>query len=140
VTSEILDVIKDGIKNLFNYIYFVNSKKTVQQFLRYSFIMLPELAIKSLDLLDKASGIPYINEEGLVMNIQITVQYMFSTPSLLKDSLNNLSRILDRVINCTKIIEVWPIYEFLVGKLPLLDEKDLEKVPDVDKELFEKKF
>jgi len=59
------------------------------------------------------------------MNIQITIQYMFSSPTLLKESLNNLSRILDRVINCTKIIDVWPIYELLVAKIPLLDEKDL---------------
>jgi hypothetical protein len=133
ITPEIMDVIKEGIKRLFNYVYFVNSKKTVQQFIRYSFIILPELVIKSLDLLDKASEIPYINEEGLVMNIQITVQYMFSRPDLLKDSLSNLSRILDRIIGCKNISEVWSIYEYLVSKIPLLDEKDLEKVPDSDK-------
>ena len=55
VTEEILDALKDGVRRLFNYVYYVNSKKTVQQFIRYSFIMLPELIIKSLDLLDKAS-------------------------------------------------------------------------------------
>ena len=76
-------------------------------------------------MLDKASEIPYINEEGLVMNIQVTVQYMFSSGSLMKDSLNSLQRILDRIINCSKIIDVWPIYELLAAKIPLLDEKDL---------------
>ena len=76
-------------------------------------------------MLDKASEIPYINEEGLVMNIQVTVQYMFSYSSLMKDSLNNLQRILDRIINCSKIIDVWPIYELLAAKIPLLDDKDL---------------
>lgn len=74
------------------------------------------------------------------MNIQVTVQYMFSSKELLKESLNNLQRILDRIINCSKIIDVWPIYELLASKIPLLDEKDLEKVPDEDKDLFEKKF
>ena len=74
------------------------------------------------------------------MNIQITVQYMFSRPDLLKDSLGNLSRILDRIIGCKNISEVWSIYEYLVSKIPLLDEKDLEKVGDAEKELFEKKF
>ena len=74
------------------------------------------------------------------MNIQITVQYMFSRSDLLKDSLNNLSRILDRIIGCKNINEVWPIYEYLASKIPLLDDKDLEKVSDSDKELFEKKF
>jgi hypothetical protein len=58
------------------------------------------------------------------MNIKITIQYMFQ-PSLLKDSLNNLQRVLDRIINCSKIVDVWPIYELLFSKLPLLDEKDL---------------
>jgi hypothetical protein len=58
------------------------------------------------------------------MNIKITIQYMFQ-PSLLKDSLNNLQRVLDRIINCSKIVDVWPIYELLFAKLPLLDEKDL---------------
>ncbi len=67
------------------------------------------------------------------MNIQITVQYMFSRSELLKDSLNNMSRILDRIIGCKNINEVWSIYEFLVSKIPLLDEKDLEKVSDSDK-------
>jgi hypothetical protein len=67
------------------------------------------------------------------MNIQITVQYMFSRSELLKDSLNNISRILDRIIGCKNINEVWSIYEFLVSKIPLLDEKDLEKVSDSDK-------
>lgn len=76
-------------------------------------------------MLDKASEIPYINEEGLVMNIQVTVQYMFSSGSLMKDSLNSLQRILDRIINCSKIIDVWPIYELLAAKIPLLDDKDL---------------
>lgn len=76
-------------------------------------------------MLDKASEIPYINEEGLVMNIQVTVQYMFSSGSFMKDSLNSLQRILDRIINCSKIIDVWPIYELLAAKIPLLDDKDL---------------
>jgi hypothetical protein len=82
-----------------------------------------------LDLLDKASEIPYINEEGLVQNIKITAQFMFSE-ALLKDSLNNLQRILDRTINCTKIVDVWPIYELICSKIPLLDERDLEKVSE----------
>lgn len=60
---------------------------------------------------------------------------MFSS-SLLKDSLQNLPRILERIINCSKIIEVWPIYEFLFSKIPLLDDKDLEQVPDEQKGVF----
>lgn len=59
------------------------------------------------------------------MNIQVTVQYMFSAKELMKDSLHNLQRVLDRIINCSKIIDVWPIYELLAAKIPLLDEKDL---------------
>ncbi len=59
------------------------------------------------------------------MNIQVTVQYMFSYSSLMKDSLNNLQRILDRIINCSQLIDVWPIYELLAAKIPLLDDKDL---------------
>ena len=36
--------------------------------------------------------------------------------------------------------DVWPIYELVYGKVPLLDEKDMEKVSEEDKNKFEKKF
>ena len=54
-------------------------------------------------------------------------------PDILKQSLQNLHRILEKIKKCGKIIEVWPIYELLCGKFPVLDEKDLEKISDEDK-------
>ena len=49
-------------------------------------------------------------------------------------------RVLERAYNCRRIIDVWQIYEAINSKIPLLDEKDLEKIPDADKEAFEASF
>jgi ribosomal protein L31 len=44
------------------------------------------------------------------------------------------------VKDCRRITDVWDIINIFIQKLPLLDEKDMEAVPDAEKETFEKKY
>jgi hypothetical protein len=50
-----------------------------------------------------------------------------------KGGVKNTLRVLEKAFNSRRIIDVWPIYESVGAKLPLLDEKDLEKVSEEDK-------
>ena len=57
-----------------------------------------------------------------------------------KEGVKNVMRVLEKANNSRRIIDVWYIYECVGSKIPMLDEKDLEKVDDKDKELFEETF
>ena len=57
-----------------------------------------------------------------------------------KDGIANVMKILDKAFNARRIVDVWNIYESVSSKIPLLDQKDLEKIDDKDKEQFEKTF
>lgn len=85
--------------------------------------------------MNKAASIPNINEDGLVKNLTVTVEHMFMASNY-KEGVKNVLRVLEKAYNSRRILDVWPIYDCLISKLPLLDEKDLQHVPEQQKELF----
>ena len=82
--------------------------------------------------MDKAANIPNINEEGLVKNMLVGVEHMF-VESVSKEGVKNVMRVLEKAYNCRRIVDVWPIYEAISSKIPLIDEKDMEKIEDSEK-------
>lgn len=49
-------------------------------------------------------------------------------------------RILEKAFNTRSILDVWPIYQSITSKVPLIDEKDASKIDDKEKDLFNEKF
>ena len=114
---------------MFDLLYYVNSKKAISHLLRYIYRLFPSFVIKSLDVLEKAANIPNINEEGLIKNMAVGVEHMF-VESVYKEGIKNVMRVLERAFSCRRILDVWPIYECANAKIPLLDDKDIENVPE----------
>lgn len=139
IDKTILEALQAHIEEMFEVVYFVNSKKAISHLLRYIYRLFPSLAIRSLDVVERAASIPNINEEGLVKNMTVGVEHMF-VEATFKEGVRNVMRVLEKAYNCRRILDVWPIYEAINSKIPLLDEKDLEAVSDSDKELFEETF
>lgn len=95
--------------------------------------------IKSLDVIGKAANIPSINEDGLIRNLTVTVEHLFMN-EIYVEGVKNVMKVLDKAKNSRRIADVWRIYESISGKIPLLDEKDIEEVAEEDKKQFEKTF
>lgn len=66
----------------------------------------------------------------------VEIQNMFGD-DFSNDSLKRILRILENVAQCRKISDVWTLYESLCSKIPLLDDGDIEKIPEEEKEYFE---
>lgn len=49
--------------------------------------------MKSLDVLDKAANIPNISEDGLVKNLTVTVEHMFTAENY-KNGIKNVMRVI----------------------------------------------
>lgn len=77
LVDDILKCLEKQIDEIFEILYYVNSKKTISHLLRYIYRLFPKFVIKSLDVLDKAAAIHNINEDGLVRNLTVTVEHMF---------------------------------------------------------------
>ena len=65
----------------------------------------------------------------------VGVEHMFVS-EVYQEGGRSVMKILDRSFNCRRIVDVWPIYECIISKIPLLDEKDMEKIPQSQKEYF----
>lgn len=60
-------------------------------------------------MLDKASTIPNINEDGLVKNFTVAVEHMFMEVNY-KEGIKNVIRVLEKAYNSRRIVDVWYIY------------------------------
>lgn len=103
--------------------------------LRYIYRLFPKFALKSLDVINKAADIPSINEDGLIRNLTVTVEHLFMSETYV-EGVKNVMRVLEKAKNSRRIADVWRIYESILAKIPLLDEKDIEEVVEEDKKLF----
>lgn len=79
-----INLIRDYLEGgIFEIIYYVISKKFVPHILKYIYRIFPDLSIKSLDVLEKASQISNINEEALIKNIIVGAESMLTPNNLL---------------------------------------------------------
>lgn len=93
--------------------------------------MFPDLIPKALEALEKAGNIPQINEDGLISNIKHISKYLFTEQMVKQEQfLDNLLKLLARVKENRRITDVWDIISSFVQKIPLLDEKDMENIPE----------
>ena len=64
----------------------------------------------------------------MIVEVQTMFNHLFNG-----DCLNRILFILQNISQCRKINDIWPLYESLCSKIPLLEDEDLEKVSEEEK-------